>query len=230
MSTHSNPIVLAPGRSRPSLVRRIRPVALVGVCAPLLLGSCATNTQTQGTGIGAAVGGVVGAVLGKQLGDRNGLLIGAAIGSLLGGMVGHDWAKQVEARRAQYQTEEERLNVTLAEAERINAEARQQNADLANAVADREKAVNELLARLDTTRQDMANEREKLLAQANRAKSIEQNLQQANQSLLTAVASAEKASLDASQLRRQIDTLQSDLNTMSQHEAEIQRLLARLQS
>lgn len=62
----------------------------------ILLGSCATKSQT-GAVVGAAGGAVVGGVIGKVAGSTaTGAIIGAAVGGAVGAIIGHEMDKQAE--------------------------------------------------------------------------------------------------------------------------------------
>lgn len=62
--------------------------------ALLLLGNCATKTQT-GALIGVGGGAVIGGVVGKMAGNTaTGAIIGAAVGGIAGAVIGHQMDKQ----------------------------------------------------------------------------------------------------------------------------------------
>jgi outer membrane protein OmpA-like peptidoglycan-associated protein len=71
------------------------PLLLATGCV-LLLGSCATKTQT-GAVVGAAGGAVVGGVIGKVAGSTaTGAIIGAAVGGVVGAIIGREMDKQAQ--------------------------------------------------------------------------------------------------------------------------------------
>ena len=73
-----------------SAARRAFPLLLAAV----VLGGCATKTQT-GAAVGAAGGAVIGGVIGSASGSTaNGAIIGAAAGGIVGAIIGAEMDKQ----------------------------------------------------------------------------------------------------------------------------------------
>jgi outer membrane protein OmpA-like peptidoglycan-associated protein len=69
---------------------------LLAAGGALLLGSCATKTQT-GAVVGAAGGAVVGGVIGKVAGSTaTGVIVGAAVGGVVGAIIGREMDKQAQ--------------------------------------------------------------------------------------------------------------------------------------
>lgn len=69
-------------------------ILVVPALAVVLLGNCATKTQT-GALIGVGGGAVVGGVIGKMAGSTaTGAIIGAAVGGIAGAVIGHQMDKQ----------------------------------------------------------------------------------------------------------------------------------------
>jgi outer membrane protein OmpA-like peptidoglycan-associated protein len=107
-------------------MKSIKPLLLVMLAFTLLLGSCATSSQTtappslsseNGTGvrdtgmkkttkgglIGAGGGAVAGAVLGRIIGGKNGTAIGAILGAAAGGATGAVIGRKMDKQAAELQ-------------------------------------------------------------------------------------------------------------------------------
>lgn len=101
----------------------------------LLFTSCATTadgrkTQGQGAALGALLGAGLGVALAAATGDTSQLARAAAIGAAAGGVAGFAYGSQVAKKKAQYATQEEFLDVAIAEASQNHQEAVASNAQL----------------------------------------------------------------------------------------------------
>jgi outer membrane protein OmpA-like peptidoglycan-associated protein len=77
-----------------SVTRNVVFSLLLAAGSSVLLGSCATKSQT-GAIVGAAGGAVVGGVIGKAAGSTaTGVIIGAAVGGVAGAIIGAEMDKQ----------------------------------------------------------------------------------------------------------------------------------------
>jgi uncharacterized protein YcfJ len=91
-----------------------------------------TRTRTEGTLAGGAIGALAGGIIGHQSGRGfEGALIGAGIGSLAGLAVGDHVAR----KKARYASQEAWLDACIAQAERVNSNARAFNRSLSSKIS-----------------------------------------------------------------------------------------------
>ena len=91
-----------------------------------------TRTRTEGALAGSLIGGGLGAIIGHQSGaGLEGALIGAAVGGLAGLAVGN----HVANKKAAYASQEAWLDACIANAEKVNAQARSYNNSLRSKIA-----------------------------------------------------------------------------------------------
>lgn len=106
----------------------------LALAVSLLFTGCATTEDGRVTqGQGAALGGLLGAGLGVALAAATGdtsMLQAAAIGAAAGGVAGFAYGSQVAKKKAQYATQEEFLDVAIAQASQDHQEAVATNAQL----------------------------------------------------------------------------------------------------
>jgi predicted lipid-binding transport protein (Tim44 family) len=94
-----------------------------------------TRTRTEGTLAGGAIGALAGGIIGHQSGRGfEGALIGAGIGSLAGLAVGDHVAR----KKARYASQEAWLDACIAQAERVNSNARAFNRSLSSKISNLE--------------------------------------------------------------------------------------------
>ncbi|RBP43661.1 hypothetical protein DES53_10559 [Roseimicrobium gellanilyticum] len=94
-----------------------------------------TRTRTEGTLAGGALGAIAGGIIGHQSGRGfEGALLGAGIGSLAGLAVGDHVAR----KKAKYASQEAWLDACIAQAERVNANARSYNRSLSSKISNLE--------------------------------------------------------------------------------------------
>jgi predicted lipid-binding transport protein (Tim44 family) len=91
-----------------------------------------TRTRAEGTLAGGAIGALAGGIIGHQSGRGfEGALLGAGIGSLAGLAVGDHVAR----KKARYASQEAWLDACIAQAERVNANARAYNRSLSSKIS-----------------------------------------------------------------------------------------------
>jgi outer membrane protein OmpA-like peptidoglycan-associated protein len=80
------------------IMKKLRMILAVLLCATLFLQGCASWNKTQkGAVIGTAAGGGMGAVIGRTAGNTAlGAIIGAAVGGAAGAVIGNQMDKQAE--------------------------------------------------------------------------------------------------------------------------------------
>jgi uncharacterized protein YcfJ len=94
-----------------------------------------TRTRAEGTLAGGAIGALAGGIIGHQSGRGfEGALLGAGIGSLAGLAVGDHVAR----KKAKYASQEAWLDACIAQAERVNANARSYNRSLSSKISNLE--------------------------------------------------------------------------------------------
>ena len=109
------------------------------------LGSCAnmsdtTKTYAQATGIGAAGGAGVGALAGQAIGgDTKSTVIGAAIGGSIGAIAGWFWGDYVVQQKKEYASVEEQIRHSNQVMDKLIAQTKSRNAELAQSIANLKK-------------------------------------------------------------------------------------------
>lgn len=93
-----------------------------------------TRTKVEGTAIGAGVGALLGAGVALATGHKDDALKYAAIGAAAGGVLGYIAGHRVAQIKAQYATEEERLDGEIKLAAQLNQEIRDSNTATANQI------------------------------------------------------------------------------------------------
>jgi hypothetical protein len=94
-----------------------------------------TRTRTEGALAGTAIGALAGGIIGHQSGRGvEGALLGAGIGALGGLAVGDHVAR----KKARYASQEAWLDACIAQAERVNANARAYNRSLQSKISNLE--------------------------------------------------------------------------------------------
>ena len=93
------------------------------------------RTRAEGTLAGGAIGALAGGIIGNQSGRAfEGALIGAGIGALGGLAVGDHVAR----KKAKYASQEAWLDACIAQAERVNSNARSYNRSLQSKISNLE--------------------------------------------------------------------------------------------
>lgn len=91
-----------------------------------------TRTVAEGGLAGSLIGGLAGGIIGHQSGRGvEGALLGAAIGGIGGMAVGN----HVANKKAAYASQEQWLDACIAQAERVNSQARAYNRSLQSKIA-----------------------------------------------------------------------------------------------
>lgn len=134
-------------------MKKIGVLLLVGLFAVTCVGGCTnikddqTRTKTEGTAVGAGAGAVIGGLLGQLIGgDTAGTLIGAAVGALAGAGAGYAYGSHVANEKSKYAKREDWLNACIASAQKVNADTRAYNDQLAQQVQKLDKETKALAA------------------------------------------------------------------------------------
>jgi chromosome segregation ATPase len=89
--------------------------------------SDSTRTKAEGTGLGTLVGAAVGAGIGALVAGGDGAAWGAGIGAVVGGGAGYWWGSTVAERKANYASEEDRLDGEIQVVAGYNNKLREYN-------------------------------------------------------------------------------------------------------
>ena len=213
-------------------IRRFSRVTAFGVATVLLLSSCQATQDLladrgnryclQGGGLGTLAGGGIGAGIGAALGGRQGALIGGLLGAAVGGLSGCRYGIWVAERRETYDSEQERLNAELTNAQETNASLASLNAQLESDFDQRRQTLEKLQAEREQTQAAVA-QRSKFAEelQAN-LKGVTEQTQKAEEEL--AVHQRELARLQAAASQVDPDELEQYRTQVAEMDREVRQL------
>lgn len=221
-------------------MKKIGVLLLVGLFALTSVGGCTnikddqTRTKTEGTAVGAGAGAVIGGILGQLIGgDTAGTLIGAAVGALAGSAAGYAYGSHVANEKSKYAKREDWLNACIASAQKVNADTRAYNNQLA-------KNVQKLDAETKNLAQAYKNRKAKQSQLAAEKKKIDKQMASAKEMLDRAkaeldmqenvLADAEKNGnkKHATALDKQIEQLKAQIGELEGHTESLASISARM--
>ena len=185
------------------------------------LGSCAnmsdtTKTYAQATGIGAAGGAGVGALAGQAIGgDTKSTVIGAAIGGSIGAIAGWFWGDYVVQQKKEYASVEEQIRHSNQVMDKLIAQTKSRNAELAQSIANLKKEKRHLAS------SDVKTKSQKMTREVDKRISI------LNEEVTLARKAADNASGNQKiALRGKISTLSHEINSLKKHKRTLSSLSA----
>jgi hypothetical protein len=192
-----------------------------------------TRTKTEGTLVGAGVGAGIGAGIGAIAGGGRGLAIGAGVGALLGSLIGLGVGTHIANKKAEYASEEDWLDACIAQADQVNQQAAQYNAQLKNQIRALDKKTTALAASYKQKKTD----RQVMLAESaslqKKKEEIAANIatlknEVTNQRGVVADARAGNNKAKADRLDREIAAMEKKIKEMEEYNAKLASISVRV--